>query len=382
MGETAVEPASGPGDSAGGDPGALPTPPAASDPARVAATGPATATDLTPARSLFASRVGMLLVGGLLLMKLGVTTHNAVTFDGWVYDQSHHAWRARSGGLEVDRLAYNPPLYYLPALLRTAAWERESPGTRPPDKVLLRFLRYTNVAWLSLFYACWIFGIFPRLLQARAAVVASVLLLAVPGFQRLAAMVHPDLALAALSSATFWAYLLLRERGFTVRGGLLLGGLIGLTGMTRPFAAVPVLVFWAAGALVALRHAPRLRTGLARVALLTAVAAPLAGGWYGYRLAATGALGDSYPKGYLDKYEALRPKFRFAPYFLSFHHDALQKVPNRRIKALDRKARPGRNRYANSFFTTLYSDSWGDHWLTFSGKPGKEGKKEEKRLVL
>src|SRR6478752_4041232 len=116
---------------------------------------------------------GRLLIMTLLVIKLAVNVWNAVEFNGKVYDQGHHQDRALFGGLRAGKMAYNPPLYYLPALLvhrppdvplverstksegdddeaiasREAARSPATPHERNHKAKLLKTLRLTNFVW-------------------------------------------------------------------------------------------------------------------------------------------------------------------------------------------------------------------------------------------
>ncbi len=340
--------------------------------------------DLLSPEPLLDARASRVVLAVLLALKLATTAFNAAVFDGEVYDQPHHAWRAKSGGLTVSKMAYNPPLYYLPALAAKAAWAGKPAGL---GTFLLKVLRGTNVLWLGAFYLAWIVALFPRLLpDRRAAFLASLLLLALPGYQKLAAMVHPDVALAALAAVALAAWLRARDRAGTERDLaplLVAAAATGAVGLTRPFAIVPVGVLWAATLLLAARGRGLLgRAFLGRAAAITATVAVIAGSWHVYRAVAAKTVLDAYNDEYIAKYEPYREGFRFAPYYLSFHLGALLETPNRKINDGDDRPAWWENRYANSFFTTAYSEMWGDHWLYFSGKRNVEGKLWPKRILL
>lgn len=117
-----------------------------------------------------------------LLLKLLASAWNAHAFDGLPYDNTHHRTRASHGGLEIDDLAYDPPLYYIPALIHVEDRKAGKLEAGATTDDLLQTLRYTNVAYLALFYCCWLYVIFPRLVRNwRAATIASLILLALPG---------------------------------------------------------------------------------------------------------------------------------------------------------------------------------------------------------
>ena len=341
------------------------------------------ARDETTGAGAWAARALLL---ALVALKLAITAFNAGAYDNHQYDYPHHVWRARTAGLEVAKMAYNPPLYYLPTLALLPDDARAA--RKAPPGPLLELLRYTNVGWLALFYLCWIVVILPRVLpDRRTAFVASLLLLALPGYQKLGMLAHPDNALAALSAFLIATWLCVRER---IRAGernwaalLALALATGLAGLTRPLAIAPVGVFWAVMMLELARgHRPRSRAFLARAAAATLLAATLAGSWYVYRWASSDKITDAYDDRYIANFAPHRAGFPFLPYFTTFHLRELLEVPNRKIGALDDENPWPRNRYANSFFTILYSETWGDHWLYFSGPVNEERKLWEKRVLF
>lgn len=358
---------------------------------------------------------GRFLIGVLLCVKLALLAWNAVMFEGKVYDQAHHEDRALFGGLRPGKMAYNPPLYYLPALLvkrppevpliersitgggggddEEEAAAREAKKSPPgPEEVLhkakqMKLLRYFNLLYASLTYVGWICFAFPRLLRGfRGWFLASLLLLSLPGLQKLAVMVHPDNAFAALVTLGVCVWLFVRDRfragklGF----GHLLGFAVatGVIGLTRPFSIAPVAVL--TGALMAylLRLEGRrwLRLVPRAAALLTVVAA-LSGSWYVYRWYESGQVTNAYRDRYIETFAKRRPGFDFISYFSTFHVKELLESPNRKMAGGTSNIYDN-NPHANSFFTLLYSEVWGDHWLYFSGKKGKEGKLWPKRTVL
>lgn len=350
------------------------------------------------------------IVASLLCVKLAVTAWNCLVFDGISYDQGRHVRRAAVGGLAVSDLNYDAPTYYLPALaltkMRRQAWraaaleareepageERRSRAGRKDRSPYLDFLRATNLVYVGVFYLIWIYGVLPRAIPAwRPRLLAATLLLALPGFQKLAVMPHPDnlhLAMAALCTM-LWLRLAgvsAPEAGAARGWGANLGLAVvtGLAGLTRPFAAATVATFAAANVV----HL-RLRDSGGRFAFraiaIVALTAVIASSWLVWRGFATGAWRESYGPGYIERYD--RRGFDWFGYLTSFHIGSLLEVPNRRIARLDEDNwKPERtvatNRYANSFFTTLYSETWGDHWLYFSGPLGADRKVVAKRVIF
>lgn len=361
----------------------------------------------------FTPSSGRLLIATLLIIKLGLLVWNAATFNGKVYDQGHHQDRALFGGLRAGKMAYNPPLYYLPALLvprppdvplversthsvgdddeaiasREAAKSPAGPSERAHKAKLIKVLRYTNVFWGSVTYLGFICYAFPRLLRGfRAWFLASLLLLVLPGFQKLGVMVHPDNAFAALTTVGVCVWLWVREhyRAGKLRFQHLLGFAIaaGAVGLTRPFSVATVAVLTLALCVYLLRlEGLRWSRLLSRGAVLLTVVALLSGSWYFYRWQYTGHITNAYRDRYIETFAKRRPGFDFVHYFTSFHLEELIESPNRRIGG-GTTSIYNDNPKANSFFTLLYSEVWADHWLYFSGGQGREGKLWPKRTLL
>jgi len=395
----------------------------------------------TPASAFVAVLVGL---------KLAVTAWNCIAFDGQTYDTLHHARRAAVGGLRIDAMTYDAPTYYLPALLykefkqdqwraeaaerarteRTTgepkhrakkdSWKNATTGRdgdqryskqrrnieRTARSPLLDFLRWTNFFYVGAFYLLWIYGVLPRVLPDwNRRLPAALLILALPGYQKLAMMSHPDNLhlLAATLCTLVWVRMpgvvavpeggagALVERipppaSIDASGHWKMALVAGLSGLTRPFAAATVAAFTAVN-LLHLAIANRrdrslvLRRGLALV-VLTAV---IAGSWLTWRGVVSGTWREAYRKGYIEQFD--RSRFDYFQYLTTFHLAELLEVPNRQINRLDeanyrRHGHDPDNRYANSFFTTLYSETWGDHWLYSSGRMGSDRKVLAKRVLF
>jgi len=367
---------------------------------------------------------GKLLVVTLLCVKLLVLAWNAVQFDGSVYDQAHHQDRALFGGLRPGKMAYDPPLYYLPALLiprpadvplverhhksqgddeeaiasREAARSRAGPSERRHKARQLKLLRATNVALLAVVYIGFIFYAFPRLLKGfRSWLLASLLLLALPGYQKLAVMVHADNAFACFTTLGICAWLMVRGRwrpfralGQKARPGklafshlLLFAVVTGMVGLTRPFSVVTVLVLTGA-VLLYLVRLEGFRPGrlVPRAVLLISIIGVLSGSWYVYRWHESGAVTNAYRDRYIEKYASRRPGFDWVGYFTTLHVRDLLETPNRKFPNSS-VSMYANNPHANSFFTLLHSEVWGDHWLYFSSSNrAREGKLWPKRVLL
>jgi hypothetical protein len=356
---------------------------------------------------------GRFIIAVLLCTKLALLVWNAVVFEGKVYDQAHHEDRALFGGLRAGKMAYNPPLYYLPALLvkrppevpliersitggghddEDAAARHAKRSPAGPEEVAhkakqMKLLRYFNLLYGSLIYIGWICFAFPRILVGfRSWFLASLLLLSLPGLQKLAVMVHPDNAFAALVTIGVCTWLFVRDRyrAGNLKFRHLLGFAVaaGCVGLTRPFSIAPVAVLTVALMAYLFRLEGRrwLRL-IPRATALLAIVGVLSGSWYVYRWHESGHVTSAYRDKYIETFAKRRPGFDFVAYFSTFHAKELLQSPNRKM-AGGRTKIFDNNPHANSFFTLLYSEVWGDHWLYFSGKKDREGKLWPKRTVL
>jgi len=342
-------------------------------------------------------RTGGALVALLLFVKLVLLVWNSITFDASTVDGDYHTDRALFGGLLPTKTSHDGPVYYLPALLcpppenaarvlRATAGEESEPAPRPearlprPTKAekahraeLLSWLRHTNVAWLAIFYVTWIYLLFPRLLSGfESWFLASLLLLTLPGYQRMGAMAHPDSAFVAAAALALGGWVLLRERwrsGRVPRLAELAGwaAVIGVMAAARSFAVVPAAVLLVMLVVYARRSAPGAGLKLvARVAGLVAIVVALGASWHAYSRAAS-------QTSFFPELEAERAGFDYGRYYTSF-----------RVKSLlaeTAEPSPGAP-VENSFFTLLYSDTWGDHWTGFAGPRAKNDKDWPRRALL
>lgn len=363
--------------------------------------------------SLITPSSGRFIIAVLLCIKLALLVWNAVVFEGKVYDQAHHQDRALFGGLRAGKMAYNPPLYYLPALLvkrppevpliersitgagdddeEAAAREAKKSPVGPEETAhkakQMKLLRYFNLLYASLIYIGWICVAFPRILPGfRSWFLASLLLLSLPGLQKLAVMVHPDNAFAGLVTLAVCAWLFVRDR---FRAGKLefrhllgFAAIAGFVGLTRPFSIAPVAVLTVALMVYLFRLEGRrwLRL-IPRAAALLTIVGVLSGSWYVYRWYVSGQVTNAYRDRYIETFAKRRPGFDYVAYFSTFHAAELLEVPNRKMGGGTANIYDN-NPSANSFFTLLYSEVWADHWLYFSGKKDREGKLWPKRTVL
>jgi 4-amino-4-deoxy-L-arabinose transferase-like glycosyltransferase len=225
----------------------------------------------------------------------------------------------------------------------------------------------------------------PRLItDPRRAWIATLLLLAVPGYQKLAAMVHPDNALSAVTALGIAVWLILRDDsrppGWRVLGLALCAGLVTLT---RPFGILPGAALLVACAVLVVRERRTLDSGtFARVIACAAITGALAMSWPAYQVATLGRLSPVYKDSYIEPYLPHRPDFDRIGYFASFYPIELLEVPSRRLHDRDTEHDRFHNKYGNSFWTLLYSETWGEHWLYFSGRYNVENKLWAKRAIL
>jgi hypothetical protein len=307
----------------------------------------------------------------LLLIKLAVSGWNAWAYNPrGSYDAGHHARRALEGGLAHRAKSYDGPLYYLPGLLWNDPATRDASPYGDAAAVAMKRLQYTNLVYLTAFYALWLFYLLPRVLPSwRNVTLASVALLSLPGYQRLAAAVHVDNLFALLATALFAVWVALDKKRVLSGVKVMLNALVlGLTGLTRPFAFVPMAIFGLLGARTAWRSSTRGR--IWKLTLRVLVPAMLvvcpAGIWWGERLSRI-----DRPLGGLHEPSAGSAKQRLIKavdvvnYYTTFYVTDLIDVPNRHY-GKGFSGSKAKNPRANSFPTILYSELWGDHWLYFS----------------
>lgn len=325
----------------------------------------------------------------LLGVKLVISAWNAWFTHDRTYDRADHLFRATHSLWTMEGHSYDPPLYYVPAYL----FRQLAPKAATAEN-LIRLMRVENFAILVMGYLCWLYVIIPGLFRNwRSRVIASVLLLALPTYQKVAQLAHPDNLHFGLASAALAAWMLL-WRGRRVRPSrsnqrnwlpklVALSVLIGTTGMTRPFAAVSVLLLWGATmTLIAVRWGEKRKEMWRDMIIVSAIAGTLSSSWFVYRKLETGVIGGTYDDVYIQKYAPHRASVRLVRYFTTFYFGALLTEPNRDMAALDKRAKtPFQSKYGNSFPTIAYSEFWGDHWCYFSGAASKDTvwSEEEKR---
>jgi hypothetical protein len=157
---------------------------------------------------------------------------------------------------------------------------------------------------------------------------------------------------------------------------------IGGVALTRPLAVVFVAVF----TLVALVYAARISAGqwqrlVPQTLLVLFVVGVMGGAWYGSRFQHTGAVLASMPEQVVEEQRPLRSSFPYARYLISFYPGLLWETPNYSLGEIEEGADPSTS-HANSLFTLLHSEIWGDHWLSFSGPKNRDGKAWAKRVSL
>jgi hypothetical protein len=344
--------------------------------------------------------VAHVVVAAFLILKALIVVYNIATFPTTrQYDARHHAWRARSAGLEVDRMAYNSPLYYLPGLLWVDASDYFEDGkpAKPPrgtarhDYETLEKIQWFNSVYVMGALLIWIYGILPLLASSRRSwFLASMALIAMPGFPKIAVMAHPDVLLLFLAALTFFLTIRWLPSRPHFGRNLLLALLAGLTGACRPFAVVPMLLCWALNLGMMVRdtraelraganQGPKIASLVVRAAAVSLIVVSLSGAWWVYRYEQSGTVMDAYNHKYVDPYQPLKEDFDYGHYYTSFYFGKLLQVPSR----ADVPIGPGTNPKGNSFWTQLYSDFWGDHFLYFSGtKQGAERKLWAKRVLF
>jgi len=351
--------------------------------------------------SLVSDRLGRRIILLLLIIKMVVTGFNfAEQSVRSGYDYRHHAWRARSAGLEMGKMAYNPPLYYFPALpsVDVGAYYHDGKpiitsypyDTSETAVALLDRIRLFNFGYLLSFYVAWIYFIFPHVVPNRRSwLLASLLLLTLPGYQKAAAMAHPDNLLMSFSACTtaLWIRLHMLQRA-RFRDGIGLAFATGLVGLTRPFAIVPIFFFsllnaWsqAKNALAdkARPIAKRIAAVAGRLVAIGAIVVALAGSWWTFRYLETGTVFGAYAESYIEHFEPYRKGFDYRHYYTSFHFVDLIINPSRDMSGSDE---PSHNLLGNTFPTIVYSEIWGDHWLYYSGTDAPEHKAWAKRIAL
>jgi hypothetical protein len=343
------------------------------------------------ARTVLNERNARVVVGVALLIKIALLVWNAAAYNIKPYDYNWHRSRAASAGLRVGSMEYNPPLYYLPTLpfVEDIQKSKVKEGVTPGD--LVELLRFTNIAYLILFYLCWVYFIIPKLIPSwKGATVASMVLMGFPGFQKLGVMTHPDNLLVGLSALGIAYWLWFRRRPPPIgwrdwAAVAAFGVIVGLIGMTRPFAAVPVFVLSLAGVIALARQRGLFSwTFLSRVTVFTLLVGTLSLSWYVYRWHEIGTFKAGYNESWVGKFRKYRDDLDRVHYFTSFYFVDLLREPNLLNESFGYNGEPKvTNDMSNSFPTIAYSEFWGDQWLYFSSsKYRTEGKLWPKRALF
>lgn len=369
------------------------------------------------------------LLGALFTIKLVVTFFNAVAYNAErQYDPGSHFPAISTCGFYTSVRSYNPPLYHwlsCPVVVAThIAWLpgrmaefRTTPAARSDllaaakakafakfeaetlERDLLPFVesgpvaaaRTWNFVFLAAFYGLACFFLFPAFLSDwRACLFASIVLLALPGYQRLAATVNPENLLNFGALAGFVALYVVMKSSLSSCARLLAAfGVISALTLTRPLAIVPAAVYSAYIALkpIVRGHISAWRASLRTYALLFAAIAVVGSSWWMYRVAVLGPdqAFRAAPHWYLEKYATRAATFDYTGFYTKTYFNDLFQTPSRLADASDPPCAQnydtcsGKN---DSFFTLLFSETYGEHWLYYSGPPEHDKKVEFKRAAL
>jgi hypothetical protein len=344
----------------------------------------------TSPKPWISQRTARVVIGVALVIKLLIVVWNAVTYNNTTYDFHRHKGRAAAAGLRVSKSTYNQPLYYLQCLPFVEDIQKAKIKEGYTHRDLINFLRFANVPYIFLFYILWLYFIIPRLIPDwKAASIASMVLLGFPGFQKLAVMSHPDNLVLALSAAGIAFWLWFRGRSFTTAwrdwaAVIGFGVIVGLLGLTRPFAAAPVFVLSVAGVLAIAQGRRLFSVGfLSRAAVFTLIVGTLSLSWFVYRWHETGWIKAGYDENWVGQFRPYRKDLDRVHYFTSFYFADLIREPNMLNEAFGYNGKPKvTNDMSNSFLTIAYSEFWGDHWLYFSSSRWRTEQKLWPKRVL
>lgn len=356
----------------------------------------------------------------LLLLKILIMGWNAakyVSVEQYDYWKSHY--RLNDCGLEAAYMGADPPLYYmLGCPLIPAAyffytdnfveellipyltgetdirknWSERRGGVDFWEEVTLpaytEFVaggfRWINMMMVVLFYAIWLFRLFPKLLPRPPDwFTAGLLLLLLPGFQKIAVMIKPDNATILAVTIAFALWLQWRDEvGWSLRRAALFACAIGAMGLTRPLAIWPVLLLGLMAAWkIWIETPPRgwQRWGADKLRIFSVyslLVIVLCGSWWAYRYVEIGVVVENN-EIYMAKYRPKLPEQDRFEYFSQARFADLLRNPNRRMDHADKSGGKG-----VSFWAIFYSDLWGDHWLYFSGPKRVELKPNFKRFIF
>lgn len=342
----------------------------------------------------------------LLLLKTLIMGWNAASFVGVEqYDFWKQYPRFGNCGFKMTYMGYNPPLYFMigcplvplgyfvhtentveeiliPYLkgeegIRARYAERHGIAdfreevTYPVywDFVLSGY-RWINLVMLVGFYGLWLFYIFPKLLPRPPDwFAAGLLLLLLPGFQKMGVMAQGDNLFVFTATVAYALWLSWRDKPtWGVREAAWFALAIGALGSSRPMSVIPVLVLgllaaWKIWVGMPSEGLRRWGAGKLRLfSLYSLIVILLCGPWWAFRYVEYGSVVKTN-EPYMAKYRELEKRWDRVAFFTHFPFTALLKTPNRFVR------RPDENgvRAPSSFYTHFYSELWGDHGLYFSG---------------
>ena len=328
----------------------------------------------------------------LLLIQVIIMIWNAAAYPSQEqYDMERHFTSIVNGGLIVSIRNFDPPLYYMVTLPFLTVGKLFNIQLLQSLEFLIPVMKVYNIFILSAFYILWLYWILPSLLPNKTThTIAGTLLLALPGYEKLAVMIHADNLLTLLTTLLFalWLYNKLSVQKWA--GNITYALLLALVLMTRPFAVVPVGIF----ALIYLKmliqagkeQKLNFRQIAARLLVFSAIVVIPITSWWGIRYLKTGQFINIADPHYYDKYASKRAETDsnyYLDYATSFYFKELLQIPNRNFDILISEKPDWKHSLNNSLWTVAYSDFWGDHWLYFSGRQiGEEGKLWPKRILF
>jgi len=328
----------------------------------------------------------------LLAIQIIIMIWNAIVYPSHEqYDMTRHFTSVANGGLLVSVRNFDPPLYYMFALPFLMIGEFFNIQILKDLNFLIPLMKAYNVLIICFFNLIWIYYIFPRLIYDKLARnIAGILLLALPGFEKIAVMIHADNLFTLLTTLIF--AILLNE---TIdlqswRGVLIFSILLSMVAFTRPFGVVPVAffgVFWLQKSIrfTKLKLINPKQILFRGIVLLFIVMIPISS-WWAIRFQKTAHwINISTPtvhEKYSSRQNSLRYDF-YLEYLTTFYYKQLIQIPNRYFAEIA----PGDSTnwvdsLNNSLWTVAYSDFWGDHWLYYSGPKYIEGKLWPKRILF
>lgn len=145
----------------------------------------------------------------LLSIKILIMIWNAANYPSHQqYDVERHFTSVINGGLIVSVRNFDPPLYYLTTLPFIVLGKSFDIGVFQDLQFLLPLMKIYNIVLICSFYMLWIYWILPNLLPNRTArFAAGTIILALPGYQKLAVMIHADNLLTLLTTIIFSLWL-------------------------------------------------------------------------------------------------------------------------------------------------------------------------------